>query len=208
MLEKYYKILNLTEKATDEEVKLAYETLTEKYKAERFEEGEVGNNAAKKLTEIKVAYDAIMDSRVQQFTTESTGALFLEVETALKKGDVTSAQQKLDAFDERNAEWHYLQSVVFYKKNWLNESKKQLEIAVSMEPNVAKYTEALAKMNEAVNRANANAYTSGSTYGTTGATTSTNPFSEEQQLGGGSCIEWCCQMAACNMLLNCCCNCH
>lgn len=212
MIEKYYKVLNLTENATDDEIKSSYETLKARYKAERFEEGEIGNEAARKLTEIEVAYNAIMESRTQQFSKESAGSLFSEIETALKSGDTTTAQQKLDSFDERNAEWHYLQSVVFYKKNWLNESKKQLEIAVSMEPTVAKYSDALNRMTETINQANANAYTSGSTYksGTAGATNSVNnaDFGEEQQLGGNSCMEWCCQMLACNLLLNCCCNCN
>ena len=52
---------------------------------------------------------------------------------------IAEAQTKLDDFNGRNAEWHYLQSVVFYKKNWVNESKKQLEIAISMDGSNEKY---------------------------------------------------------------------
>ena len=100
-----YKVLGVSPSATDEEVKVAYETLSNKYKQERFLEGEEGNIAAKKLTEIEVAYNAIMDSRVQQFTAENSGALFLEVETLLKSGDVSGAQQKLDLFDERKSKF-------------------------------------------------------------------------------------------------------
>ena len=55
MIEKYYKVLNLTKNATDDEIKSSYETLKARYKAERFEEGEIGNEAARKLTEIEVA---------------------------------------------------------------------------------------------------------------------------------------------------------
>ena len=114
-------------------------------------------------------------------------------------------------FDERNAEWHYLQSVVFNKKNWINESKKQLEIAVDMAPNVQKYKDALTKMTETVNRANEQAKTNSSSYTQTTSSSDTSSdamYGEEQQLGGGSCMEWCCQMLACNLLLNCCCNCR
>lgn len=211
MIEKFYKMLNLTSSATIEEVEQAYQTLKEKYKAERFLEGEAGNDAARRLTEIETAYNAIKNYNAQQINEEKSGTLFLEIETALKSGDVTTAQQKLDLFDERNAEWHYLQSVVFYKKNWINESKKQLEIAVDMAPNVQKYKDALTKMTETVNRANEQAKTNSSSYTQTTSSSDTSSdamYGEEQQLGGGSCMEWCCQMLACNLLLNCCCNCR
>ena len=211
MIEKFYKMLNLTSSATIEEVEQAYQTLKEKYKAERFLEGEAGNDAARRLTEIETAYNAIKNYNAQQINEEKSGTLFAEIETALKSGDVTTAQQKLDLFDERNAEWHYLQSVVFYKKNWINESKKQLEIAVDMAPNVQKYKDALTKMTETVNRANEQAKTNSSSYTQTASSSDTSSdamYGEEQQLGGGSCMEWCCQMLACNLLLNCCCNCR
>ena len=211
MIEKFYKMLNLTSSATIEEVEQAYQTLKEKYKAERFLEGEAGNDAARRLTEIETAYNAIKNYNAQQINEEKSGTLFAEIETVLKSGDVTTAQQKLDLFDERNAEWHYLQSVVFYKKNWINESKKQLEIAVDMAPNVQKYKDALTKMTETVNRANEQAKTNSSSYTQTTSSSDTSSdamYGEEQQLGGGSCMEWCCQMLACNLLLNCCCNCR
>ena len=113
MIEKYYKVLNLTLDASNEEIETAYKTLSQKYKAERFEEGVIGNEAARKLTEIETAYKAILDYKNQSYTKEQAGSLFEEIETLLKADDLTSAQQKLDSFDERNAEWHYLQSVVF-----------------------------------------------------------------------------------------------
>jgi hypothetical protein len=53
----------------------------------------------------------------------------------------------LDSFNERTAEWHYLQAVVYYQKNWINESKKQLEIAIEMDPDNQKYRGAYGKMN-------------------------------------------------------------
>ncbi len=210
MMEKFYKMLNLTSNASIEEVEQAYQTLKEKYKADRFLEGEAGNEAARRLTEIETAYNAIKNYNAQQINEEKSGTLFLEIEAALKSGDVTTAQQKLDLFDERNAEWHYLQSVVFYKKNWINESKKQLEIAVDMAPDVQKYKDALTKMTETVNRANEQAKTNSSSYKQTTSSDTSNDamYGEEQQLGGGSCMEWCCQMLACNLLLNCCCNCR
>lgn len=213
MNDKFYKILGVGESASDEEVRAAYLALKSKYEEERFLEGEKGNEAAKRLTEVEVAYNAIVDSRSQQYGSDKTGSLYNEVEELLKKGDVNGAQQKLDEFDERSAEWHYFQSVVFYKKNWINESKKQLEIAITMEPDVEKYKKALNKMNENVNGANAKANEQSARRDNTYKSGNVNQngeqpiYGEEQQLGGNGCMEWCCQMLACNLLLNCCCNC-
>lgn len=54
----------------------------------------------------------------------------------------------LDNLTPRTAEWHYLQSIVFYKKNWFLESKKQLEFALSLDPQNMKYKNSLEKLNK------------------------------------------------------------
>jgi DnaJ-class molecular chaperone len=72
MIEKFYKMLNLTSSATIEEVEQAYQTLKEKYKAERFLEGEAGNDAARRLTEIETAYNAIKNYNAQQINEEKS----------------------------------------------------------------------------------------------------------------------------------------
>jgi hypothetical protein len=125
-------------------------------------------------------------------------------ENAIKNGDIRLAQEKLDSFDERNGEWHYYQSVIFYKKNWINESKKQLEIALQCDPENQKYKNALNKLNENVlnsNRVNPNWNRSGNASPDSGA----EPV---QQLGNEGCLQWCCDMLICNMILNCCCSCR
>ena len=118
----------------------------------------------------------------------------------------------MDAFDERNAEWHYLQSVVFYKKNWKNESKKQLEIAMSMNSEEKKYKDAYNTLVEGMNAENnANNNANNQQNGNAGANDwnhSGNMGYDERQMGGMSCMDTCCQIVACNALLNCCCNCR
>ena len=116
-----YGIFGLTSSCTDEELEQKYEELKKKYSEDRFLEGDAGNEAAKKLTEIETAYAEIKSERSEKnFSSEQDSGLYREVEDLIKNGDLTSAQDKLDAFNERGAEWHYLQSVLFYKKNWLN----------------------------------------------------------------------------------------
>ena len=58
------------------------------------------------------------------------------------------AQNVLDSINARSAKWHFLQSRVFFAKNWLFESKKQLEAALELEPDNAQYIEEMEKLNE------------------------------------------------------------
>ncbi|MBO7214127.1 MAG: hypothetical protein J6V66_01375 [Clostridia bacterium] len=208
MIEKYYKSLGASPEDSSEVIREKYLALRKQYEEERFsEDSDVGNNAAKRLTEIEVAYDAIMNYRFEHSNEGSTAEAYKSVEAAIKSGNLSAAQQLLDDFNERTAEWHYYQSVVFYKKNWFNESKKQLEIAISMNPNEQKYKDSLEKLNARVNngaKINSDWNKSGNTYG------GENPqqAGPTQQLGGDSCAQWCCDMIICNILLNCCCGCR
>ena len=61
-MQEYYKILGLTEDATDAEVEAKYKELKEKYSRERFYEGEIGNVAASKLGKVEEAYEEIKES--------------------------------------------------------------------------------------------------------------------------------------------------
>lgn len=196
-----YKILGISENATDEEVKAAYESLRAKYKEERFLEGERGNEAARQLTKVETAYAEITSVRKQKIDAERNEYDFSEVESLIKAGKISEAQQKLDDFNDRNAEWHYLQSVIFYKKNWTNESKKQLEISMNMEPTNAKYSDAYRKLKEKIEFTEKQFRSGNADFsGEQGRTT-------ETQMGGGF-MDFCTTLCCMNLCLNCCCNCH
>ena len=202
-----YKVLGLEETATDEEIEKRYQELKEKYKEDRWLYGEAGNEAAKMLTRVEVAYKEIMSARKEQKTNTDGANVYEELTQALKGGDLEKAQRLLDDCNERPAEWHYFQAVVYYKKNWTNDSKKQLEIAIDMDPSNQKYRSAYGKMNAK------NDYQKQTAGDTQNPYTNTRSMPEEggDQMGGNACSQCisCCYTYMCvNCLLDCCCGCN
>lgn len=207
-MKQYYELFGLTEEATDEELEAKYQELKAKYREDSFKEGEEGNEAARKLHRLNVAYTEITSARKEKGQNTQGASALGDVETAIRNDDLAGAQAKLDAFDERSAEWHYLQSVVFYKKSWMNESKKQLEIAMQMDEFNEKYKNAYRKLNEKMNYEQRSG----------GMNNNYNPQPQQDmddlsqdQMGGNWCSEClsCCYTYMCvNCLFNICCGCR
>ena len=201
MNKKNLELFGLGEGATKEDLKTAYDALRAKYLEERFMDGEVGNNAAKMLTQIEIAYNDLMSELSENAAAEDSGSSFAQVEELIKQGNDSEAQRVLDGFNERGGNWHYLQSVIFYRKNWINESKKQLEIAIQLEPENEKYKEAYKKLNEKINYDAQNSANAGqSVY--QGETVNS---ADDNQMGGNFCAN-CIECCYINMCINCLCN--
>jgi curved DNA-binding protein CbpA len=202
MNREYYELLQIGEDATDEEITAQYRALKKKYAEEQWQDGEAGVNAAKMLDKLDVAYQEVMNERREARHNTSGKSAFDEVSDLIRRGDIAGAQAKLDAFNERGAEWHYLQSVVFYKKNWMNESKKQLEIAMQLEPTNGKYRDAYEKLTA---RANYQSQTGGA------PNTNPNVNSGDEQMGGNwcaNCASFCYTCLCLNCMYSICCNCR
>ncbi len=146
----YYDFMGLSEDATLEEVELKYNSMRTQFLEDRFLVGEEGNLAAKNLQKLETAYNAIINERNEQSEVGNNDSALGEVDALIRNGDIEGAQRKLDTFDERGGEWHYLQSVIYYKKNWRTESKTQLEIAMQIEPNNEKYKKTYEKLNNQI----------------------------------------------------------
>lgn len=197
------EILQLSEGASAEDIENAYKRLEEKYREDRFLEGEAGNEAARMLTKIKVARDELLDelAETKSAGTAGEGGAYATVEELIKKGNLEEAQRVLDGFNERGAEWHYMQSVVFYRKNWINESKKQLEIAIKLDSSNQKYNEAYRKLNEKINYDAAR--TGENRGGVYEGQTMNAP--QDDQMGDNFCAT-CAECCALNLCINCMCN--
>ena len=205
-MREYYEFLGVNENATDEEITARYTELKAKYGEDRWLDGEAGNEAARNLTKLETAYREIIAERKEQKTNTDGQNSFEEIAALLKEDKISEAQAKLDDFNERGAEWHYLQAVVFYKKNWTNDSKKQLEIAMHMDPDNVKYRNAYGKINAK------NDYEK-----QTAREQTQNPYANHQepiddgQMGGNACSNCisCCYTYLCvECLFSLCCGCR
>ena len=201
MTQENYEILQVAESATDEEVTASYERLKAQYNEDKWKDGEEGNHAARMLGKLEAAYSEIMNERREKQRNTSGESAFEEVAECIRSGDIARAQQLLDNFNERSAEWHYLQSVVFIKKNWMYESKKQLEIAIQMDGGNPKYRDAYEKLKA---RADYKQQTGNNP-------NAPNAQTDDEQMGGNwcvNCINMCYTFVCVNCLFNLCCNCH
>ena len=207
------ELLGLSEGASWEEVEAAYNKLREKLSEDRFLDGEEGNAAARRLTQIGVAYEELKTEYAECASSDgdytdnasSGSSAFARVEECIKEGRLDDAQRLLDEFNERGAQWHYLQSIVFYRKNWINESKKQLEIAIQLDGSNQKYKEAYRKLNEKVAYdEQQKAPPEGQVY-----RGQNMQYVDDNQMGGSFCAS-CAECCAMNACLNCLCNgcCH
>lgn len=205
-MKEFYQFLGLSETATDEEITARYTELKAKYSEDRWLDGEAGNEAARNLTKLETAYRELMDSRKETKQNTDGQDAYEEIAELLKSEKLSEAQARLDAFNERPAEWHYLQAVVYYKKNWINDSKKQLEIAMEMDPSNQKYRSAYGKMNarteqqyQQQQQQTQNPYARNTSY------------DEPEQMGGNACSDCisCCYTYLCiDCLFSLCCGCR
>ena len=193
------ELLGLSEGATKEDITAAYNTLRAKYLEERFLDGAAGNNAARMLTKIETAYSELMGELSETASEDGEGS-FARVEELIRDGNLQDAQRVLDGFNERGAQWHYLQSVLFYRKNWMNESKKQLEIAMQLEPDNEKYKQTYKKLIDKLNYDAQHGMGGQSVY--QGQTMNSDA---DEQMGGNFCAQ-CIQCCYINMCINCLCN--
>ena len=144
------EIFGLPEEATFEEITEAYQRLKAQYSEDRFAEGEKGNQASRKLMELEQAYSDASFKHAAEADNQKYGKDYGAADELIKQGKIEQAQAALDAMAERTGEWHYLQSIIFYKRGWFAESKKQLRLACNMEPDNAKFMSAEQRMDEFV----------------------------------------------------------
>lgn len=207
-----YKVLGLSEDASKEVLQAKYDELKARYSEQRFLDGEEGNEGARLLHELETAWALIrrdFDERGKQ----DMSASYDNVDKLVKAGDLNGAQNILDRMVNRDAKWHYFQAMVFYKKEWLSESRAQLALAVSMEPGNTKYKDALAKIDMVMGNSTINAKTMGNEQNR-GPYQNNQGYNQSQQSNNyqenyqGNSLSRCCatycMLESCCTLMRCC----
>lgn len=141
-----YKVLGVDKSADPDKLKTRYEELRALYGEQRFCSGEKGNEGARKLQELEEAW-ALIGSDVQSSTINATfSGNYSVIDELIRQGKYDDAQSMLDGIRDRSGEWHYMQAIVFYKREWLSDAKTQLEMALREDPDNAKYRSSLDKL--------------------------------------------------------------
>lgn len=206
-----FVILGLNKSASQQEILDAYKTKRAQYESKLFAEGEEGAEAARIIENLDNAYQQAMEICHEQATVSDAAdnGGYEEIKQAIRDKNPELAQQLLDKISYRGAEWHYFQSIIYYEKNWLNDSKKQLEIALELEPDNPKYKRALENIKKKINGEkpfsgnSANGEQSSRHYGA-GSTATNRTYSQSTEADAADGLCAACQALWC---ADCCCEC-
>ncbi len=144
-----YEILGVSENATDEEIKKAYRNLAKQYHPDNYVDNPLKDLAAEKMKSINEAYDTIQKMRAQG--SNSNGGTnynngnqnrnnyygdsgYARVRRLINEGRIGEAETTLMGIGDRNAEWHFLMSLIYYRKGWLQDARNEINLACQMDP--------------------------------------------------------------------------
>ena len=152
-----YQILGVKESATQEEIRRAYLALVKKYHPDKYTNNPLRELAGEKLKEINQAYELLQkkpngsggDGQSSRAEYRERGAYsgnyateFMKVRAAIAQGNLPAAQALLASIPLRNAEWHYLSGIIYFRMGWYGHAKENLEKAHTMEPQNSEYASA------------------------------------------------------------------
>ncbi len=185
-----YAVLGLDRSTEHEKLKARYKELRELYGEQRFKAGEEGNEGARKLQELEEAW-VIIGANIEseeKFDSIGDGDCYGRVDGLIRQGKYNEAQDILDSITDRKGEWHYMQAIVFYKREWLTEAKTQLEMAVQDDPTNAKYRSSLDKLKMTI----ANPGMTGNASNGGAAQQQEAPVPQQQANDMSNCLSTCC----------------
>ena len=163
-----YKVLGLSRRATEEEIRAAYHELVKKYHPDKYQDNPLADLAEEKLREVNEAYEMLMKTSGhttsvggQTYTYGSTGSGYgydhgqgyssdeafahaqnskhYSVREALDRNQLSRAEQLLAADGNRDPEWYFLAGVLSYKKGYYDDALGKVGYALRMHPGNPEY---------------------------------------------------------------------
>ena len=154
-----YKVLGVTEGATNEEIRAAYLSLVKKYHPDKYTDPDMKQLANEKLKEINEAYDQLTKNPGKTASSGYSGAAygagghggsysgpeadrFVRARSLINAGNLDGAKTILDSIQTRNAEWYYLYGIIYLRQGWYDKAREFLGRAYRTEPGNAEYAQA------------------------------------------------------------------
>lgn len=203
-----YKVLGVSENASQEEIRAAYLELVKKYHPDKYADNPLKELAGEKLKEINQAYEMLTKKQNSQGGAGSYGpgssygsahtsggytrtggttysgpnaADFNRARSWINQNNLNAARTILDGANiVHNAEWNYLYGVIYLRQGWYEKAHECIKKAYEMEPDNPDYRNAYVSLNN-----------SGRPYANAGP--------------GGMDASPCCDVCSALMCLNCCC---
>ena len=191
-----YKVLGVSESASQEEIRAAYLKLVKKYHPDKYTDTDLKelaneiNEAYETLTKKASSSHASGGGTYSSYGYSGQGssysgpnaAEFTRARMFVNQNNLQAAKQILDSISVRNAEWYYLYGIIYLRQGWYDKANDYIGRAYHQEPGNAEY---------------ANAY---KTLRTTG-----NPYSRQSSGYDSSCTG--CDVCSGLLCADCCCEC-
>lgn len=148
-----YEVLGVSPNASEEEIKRAYRELARKYHPDNYQDNPLADLAQEKMKQINEAYDALTKNKTgsgyQNYGNSgssyqnygNTG--YAQIRTLINSNRLSEAEQLLMSMPSKDAEWYFLSGEIAYRKGWLDEARRNYQIACSMAPQNYEYQRAL-----------------------------------------------------------------
>lgn len=127
-----YKVLGVSENASNEEIKRAYKNILNEYSRDGkpFSSRPLAENI---LNDANMAYDLLIN-----------GGIYKEIRSYIDNNNISIAESKLNLLDLQNsAEWNYLMGFVYFKKGWFDQGIQHILKSTEIDPSNEEYLDTL-----------------------------------------------------------------